>query len=80
MSYMKYVRSKHGEIIIFSPSMKHSDIAECVGGKKEIESAGQIGMAIDENEISCYGESLTLGVRSDKEDRGRVYRNISMYS
>lgn len=58
----KYVRLKqYNQVIIFNPILDHSQFHNF-----EPISAGFCHVGIDE--IRCFGESITLKMKSDKQD------------
>lgn len=62
----KYIKTKNKDIIMFGEIMQHSSFKD-----KEPVSAGFISFGTDSlgNPIcTCYGESISLGLKSDKED------------
>jgi len=66
MSKVKYIRTKDNKIIVFSGLFKHSEFKNF-----EPISAGfvSIGVGSDENpDITCYGESYSLGLKSMEGD------------
>lgn len=58
---MKYVRTFQDEVIMFPPTIIHSSFAH-----RKIKSAGFC--VVEEDKVRCYGESISLGLKSDKED------------
>ena len=76
MSKVKYVRTKHNEIIVFSELLNHSDFSN-----HQPVSAGFISFGVGEDgnpSCSCYGESISLGFLKSKgdEDSELAYRQI----
>lgn len=62
----KYIKTRQGLIIVFSAAMQHSDFQHF-----EPVSAGFIGFGVNkdgENICYCYGESISLGLKSDPDD------------
>ena len=70
-----------GHIIIFSESLAHNEVAELVGGKAEVESAGQVSVSIDYEDhlLIAFGGSLTLGIKSNPDDTNRIIDQLSVY-
>lgn len=67
LEYAKYIvyelPDKTKDMIIFSPRLKHSDVAKrLLNGRYSVVSAGSVD--IYEGKIKCFGESLSLGVSS----------------
>lgn len=64
---MKYINHEQLGIVLFSPIIKHSEMARYIaatcGGK--IKSAGFVDVY-----GNCYGESVGLNLRSKEEDTG----------
>jgi len=74
MSKVKYVRTKDHQIIVFGDYYIHSDF-------KHLEpiSAGfiSIGIGKDGNpDCTCYGESVSLGLKSLEDDTLLAQRQI----
>lgn len=66
MSRSKYIKTKNGEIIVFSEAMFHSDFRSM-----NPVSAGFISFGINKDghpTCSCFGESISLRLVSDEED------------
>ena len=68
---MKYIVFQDGSAIIFADSMNHNYMAN----EKPVKSAGFCQIETYRNQfddihakISCFGESTTLGVKSDPND------------
>ena len=64
---MKYIINEDNEIKIFSDTITHKTMA--ISGKK-IVGAGFI-MVVG-NRVSCFGESISLGVASRPEKDGKI--------
>ena len=66
MARAKYIKTKDKEIIVFGEIMVHSDFKNM-----NPISAGFISFGINEEgnpTCSCYGESISLGLKSDEEE------------
>lgn len=66
MARAKYIKTKYKEIIVFGEIMVHSDFKNM-----NPISAGFISFGINEEgnpTCSCYGESISLGLKSDEEE------------
>lgn len=80
---MKYIIIDSLIPVIFSVALTHAEVA----GIKKVTSAGfveiSMGTDVDSNEIpmaSCSGESVSLGIRSDKEhDQKVINRMLNPY-
>lgn len=59
---MKYINFEHIGIVIFGNHIQHSDMKQLIG--KEVISAGSFCAS----NAKCYGESISLMVRSQPED------------
>ena len=72
MTKAKYIKTKSGDIIVFSAAMMHSEFKHY-----NPISAGFIDFYIN-NEgnptCSCFGESISLGLISDEEEDTRLAR------
>ena len=69
---MKYINSDTFGFVIFSPVLKHSDVAKQIGGT--IISAGFVNT---ENWI-CHGESIGLGIKSRAEDTQNLSAHLKL--
>ena len=66
----KYVRLKrYNEIIIFPEVIEHKDFS-----KFELVSAGFC--YVSNNQVQCFGESYSLGLKSDPEDSKLATKQI----
>lgn len=66
MRRVKYIRTKHNEIIVFSELQQHSEFKHF-----NPVSAGFISIGIREDgevKAVCYGESISLNLKSMEED------------
>ena len=64
---MKFVNHARHGIIIFGDHIEHKTMADFLGSREEITSAGFVNLA-DPELIQCSGRSQTLGVSSDQRD------------
>ena len=74
MQDVKYVRTKCGKIIVFSDLFQHREFKRFVP-----VSAGFISFGIGNDgnpTCNCYGESISLGLKSDPSDTGLAKRQI----
>jgi hypothetical protein len=75
MAKAKYIRTKDNEIIVFSELQLHSKFKHF-----EPISAGFIFFSIDEDrnnpDCICYGESISLGLKSNDDDTQLAKRQI----
>lgn len=79
---MKYIISNLNEVIMFSDTLVHADVARVLRG--EPTSAGfveieQIAMTPNgyEDRVRCYGESVTLNLKSNgSEDQKKIERHL----
>lgn len=69
----------HGSAIVFSAEIAHSDM---VRHHQKAEGAGFVRFYPSKNEwgedeiiAKCYGESLSLGVKSREEEDSRIVTN-----
>lgn len=74
---MKYIIFDDNTAIIFANSTSHKDIAD----KKSVRSAGFCTIETYRNSfddirarVSCYGESISLGVKSNESDNKIIER------
>lgn len=79
MSQMKYINFKYAGFVIFEQSQNHSDIAEKFP-MDEVESAGFVSMSLDEDQVGCHGDSMTLKTKPAPSDASMLYRRLSIYS
>lgn len=59
---LKYIRLISNEIIIFPPILNHSDFKHLIP-----VSAGFCYIVFEEEKVDCFGESISLGLKSDSE-------------
>ncbi len=74
MAKVKYIRTKDNKIIAFSEFFNHSDFQDF-----NPISAGFISIGIGEDrnpDCSCYGESVSLGLKSMSDDTILAKRQI----
>lgn len=74
MSKVKYIRTKNNKIIVFSELQQHKEFKHF-----EPISAGfiSIGIGADGNpDCNCYGESISLGLKSMEDDTKLAKRQI----
>jgi len=74
MANVKYIRSKNNRIIVFSELQQHSEFKMF-----EPISAGFISFGIGEDrnpDCSCYGESVSLKLKSREDDSMLAKRQI----
>jgi hypothetical protein len=77
MGKVKYIRTKDNEIIVFSGLQLHSEFK-----RFEPISAGFIIFRIDEDrnpDCLCYGESVSLDLKSKEDDTRLAKRQILGY-
>ena len=82
MADMKYIKLKSGSIIIFTGDLSHFDIAADLGGKNNVESAGFVKVYPEKDalNVSAFGESYTLKVKSDPTDAVLIERRLNGYN
>lgn len=64
----KYIKTKDGDIIVFSETIMHSTFMH-----RSPVSAGFITFYLNDHgkiDCRCYGESISLGLASEPEDSG----------
>lgn len=74
MAKVKYIRTKENRIIVFSDLQQHSEFKMF-----EPISAGFISFGIGEDRnpsCSCYGESVSLKLKSMEDDSALAKRQI----
>lgn len=74
---MKYIIFDNGEFVIFPETMNHGAVARSLRATKDsVLGAGfvRIGCEIEESEhfANCYGESISLGIRSRGDEDGAI--------
>ena len=64
MSKLKYIINQIDQFMIFPPAVQHVDAARLLMGKfgPDVVSGGFID--ISNNEVNCYGESISLNLKS----------------
>ena len=76
MSKVKYIITKDNKIIVFNEWFQHSDFRHF-----EPISAGFISFGVNKDNnptCSCYGESISLGLKSREEDTAIAKRQLDM--
>lgn len=77
---MKYIMKKNWEFAIFPDSMEHNQTARLLEWKKEdIQGAGFVRFGCGDHQegeamVQCYGESISLGIKSAGEADAAVIR------
>lgn len=71
MNKHKYVRKQYG-FIIFPETFNHSDF----GRKDNVISAGFCYIDTAKQECRCFGESVSIGVKSLTEDSERMTKQF----
>jgi len=77
MGKVKYIRTKDNKIIVFSELQLHSEFK-----RFEPISAGFIIFSTDDNknpDCLCYGESVSLDLKSKEDDTRLAKRQILGY-
>lgn len=76
---LKYIISNNRVPILFSEGESHSDVARGVGAM----SAGFVNVGWDSAKsrfiAECYGESITLHIKSAEGDSDKVDRMLNYY-
>lgn len=86
MKELKYVVTAEGDFAIFTKLTSHSDVARCLYGKPI--GAGfcniAVGFSLDDNKVEkpivnvhCYGESTSLGLKSNLKDEDVINTKIN---
>lgn len=73
MGKTKYIKTKDKQIIVFGAYFTHDQFKQF-----EPISAGFIDIGTDKNgflDCSCYGESISLGLKADKKEDTELARN-----
>lgn len=77
---MKYIHHKDFGYILFSDTKRHDDMAKKLGWDiNDIDTAGCAGIIESTGEVFCYGESITLGAHSSKEDGDALNRLFNKF-
>lgn len=74
---VKYIKTKDDDIIVFPASIQHKEF-----GDWQPKSAGFIVFGLSQetgNPIcKCYGESISLGLKSHEEDTKLAQRQLNL--
>jgi hypothetical protein len=73
MAKVKYIKTKDKQIIVFGEYYTHDQFRNF-----EPISAGFIGFGNDKNgfpDCTCYGESISLGLKADEKEDTELARN-----
>lgn len=75
----KYIITENGAIL-FGDTLTHKEVAKSFS---KILSAGFFVLSRDENEcrysVTVYGESVSLGIKSNPEDARKIEAIFNMY-
>ena len=77
MSKVKYIKTESNQIIVFPETMKHSQFKMF-----NPVSAGFVHITSNNRGMptcTCYGESVSLKLKSDETDSVLAYRQILRY-
>lgn len=74
MNKHKYVRKENG-FIIFPETFNHSSF----GNKSNVISAGFCYANIEARECRCFGESVSLGIKSKEDDSDKLTKQFFGY-
>lgn len=69
----KYIKTQDGEIILFPEIMQHKEFKHFTP-----ISAGFFHISAD-YEVQCYGESISLNLKSDEEDTKIAKRQFNTF-
>ena len=72
---LKYIKFEYAGFIIFQDAQNHKDIAEKFPNDNVL-SAGNISVLCEENDVSIYGESLSLNAALSHKDRQRIFPKL----
>lgn len=75
MKQHKYVRKEYG-FIVFPETMQHSDFKK---HNEDVLSAGFCYIDTEKQECKCFGESISLKLKSLPEDSERMTRQFFSY-
>lgn len=75
---MKYLIHSELGPVIFSHNTDHIQLANYLGGKDKILSAGFVEDFGKPIGIQCFGESSTLNIPSDKKDTNIIKRELKI--
>lgn len=71
----KYIITEHEMPMIFSEWQNHADVARWVFGDRPIIGAGFVYVT-QRGDYSCYGESITLRVKSRGEEDAKILNKM----
>ena len=71
----KYIISETGLPMVFSELQTHADVARAVFGGNQIVGAGFVHVN-SEGEYVCYGESVSLRVKSRNEEDSKILNTM----
>ena len=71
---LKYIITEANGFAMFSPESTHANVARGMEGKPV--SAGFCIIDFEENKVRCYGESVTLKLKSRDEDSDIITKKI----
>jgi len=72
---MKYIIAANDEVIIFSDSICHKDVADAMG--IPVKSAGFF--YVSDRQPLCYGKSESLGIGSQPSDSDQIGEELMLF-
>ena len=81
MARMKYINFEHIGLVIFEDAVQHSTMRQLVGHKPL--SAGFCSLPHEDecgNKACCYGESVSLNLKSKEADTKLLQRRLDPYA
>lgn len=66
----KYIISKHQVPVVFSEVLTHADVARLLFRQQDILGAGFC--YVKDDKYHCYGESISLGVKSNGQEDATI--------
>jgi len=74
-SIMKYIITEKGPVI-FPNSLEHKKVAGCLQECPVISAGLVLIKDFEPNKLTCYGESLSLNIKSRAEEDTNILKNF----
>lgn len=74
MKKLKYIRKQNG-FIVFTDTFNHNEVTT----KNDIISAGFCYIDTEQKKCTCFGESVSLGIKSLDEDSDKMTNQFFNY-
>ena len=75
----KYIKFEYGDFVVFPPVINHNDMARMANRTGDVGAAVSAGFVDtqDGGELHCFGESISIGIKSKPEDSEEINMKLS---